>query len=110
MKHTDGPWKVVMPYHAHAQATCRCVQIGRDDSYTTSEVLTADAHLIAAAPDFLAACTPERLDALDQVITQIVMIMAGGNLAVVKCEELLRDLRRASARATVGGEGEQVTP
>lgn len=57
MSHTPGPWKTVLPYYEDARKQgCLCVQIGKDDLYTTSEIKAADAHLISAAPDLLEAC------------------------------------------------------
>lgn len=50
--HTPAPWKVVESPNGKRY---RCVQIGADDRYTTLEVLPADARLMAAAPDLLAA-------------------------------------------------------
>lgn len=52
---TPGPWKVVKPAHGH-KTEYLCVQIGEDESYTTLELLPADAILIAQAPKFLGAC------------------------------------------------------
>lgn len=52
MSHTAGPWKVIPSPHGPKYA---CVQIGKDDMYTTLEMLPADAKLIAAAPDMAAA-------------------------------------------------------
>jgi hypothetical protein len=49
---TPGPWKVrKSPYGPRYL----CVQIGKDDRYTTSELEPADARLMAAAPEMLAA-------------------------------------------------------
>lgn len=52
MSHTPGPWKAVPSPHGRGY---KCVQIGKDESYTTLEMLPADADLAAAAPDLLAA-------------------------------------------------------
>lgn len=49
---TPGPWKVVKPQHGH-ETELRCVQIGRNEMYTTLELKAADAHLIAIAPKLL---------------------------------------------------------
>lgn len=49
--HTPGPWKVIKSPHGPKY---RCVQIGPDDTYTTLEMMPADANLIAAAPELLA--------------------------------------------------------
>jgi hypothetical protein len=46
--HTPGPWKDKPSIHGNQY---RYVQIGKDETYTTLEVLPADAKLIAAAPD-----------------------------------------------------------
>jgi hypothetical protein len=51
-KHTPGPWKVRASPHGKRYA---CVQIGRDEAYTTLELEPADARLIAAAPELLEA-------------------------------------------------------
>lgn len=51
-QHTPGPWKVIRPGHG-APTKYKCVQIGADDMYTTSELLPADARLIASAPKLL---------------------------------------------------------
>jgi hypothetical protein len=51
--HTPGPWKTVKPGHGHATEYL-CVQIGADETYTTLEMLPADARLVAASPDLLA--------------------------------------------------------
>lgn len=49
-KHTPGPWKVIpSPYGPQY----KCVQYGKDDRYTSLEMLPADARLVAAAPDLL---------------------------------------------------------
>jgi hypothetical protein len=50
--HTPGPWKVIPPGHGHATGY-QCVQFGADDTYTSLEMLPADARLCAAAPDLL---------------------------------------------------------
>ena len=50
--HTAGPWKVIPSPHG---AKYKCVQLGSDDTYTTLEMVPADARLIAAAPDLLEA-------------------------------------------------------
>ena len=49
-KHTPGPWKVIKSPHGNEY---RCVQYGKDDSYTSLEMLPADARLCAAAPELL---------------------------------------------------------
>lgn len=49
--HTPGPWKVIPSPHGSKYL---CVQIGADESYTTLEMLPADAWLIAEAPPMLA--------------------------------------------------------
>jgi hypothetical protein len=51
-QHTPGPWKVRKSPHGRRYL---CVQIGKDEAYTTLELEPADARLIAAAPDLLAA-------------------------------------------------------
>ncbi len=51
---TAGPWKVVKPDHGHA-TNYRCVQIGRDKSYTTLELLPGDAKAIAMLPKIVEA-------------------------------------------------------
>jgi hypothetical protein len=51
--HSPGPWKVIPPQHGHP-TEYQCVQFGVDDMYTSLEMLPADAHLCAAAPDLLA--------------------------------------------------------
>ena len=56
---TPGPWRVRKPGHGHA-TKYRCVQIGKDENYSTLELRPEDARLIAAAPDLLKCC----LDAL----------------------------------------------
>ncbi len=53
-RHTPGPWKMIKPGHGH-DTKYRCVQIGKDEMYTTLEMLPADARLIAAAPELLEA-------------------------------------------------------
>ena len=50
LKHTPGPWKTIPSPHGRKY---RCVQFGADDSYTSLEMLPADARLVAAAPDLL---------------------------------------------------------
>ena len=50
-QHTPGRWTAKPSVHGNEY---RYVQIGADESYTTLEVLPADANLIAAAPDMLA--------------------------------------------------------
>ena len=51
---TPGPWAVVPSIHGSEYL---CVQIGSDKMYTTTEILPADARLIAAAPDLFATLT-----------------------------------------------------
>lgn len=51
-KHTAGPWKVIPSPHGRKY---KCVQYGKDDMYTSLEMLPADARLIAAAPEMLEA-------------------------------------------------------
>lgn len=51
-KHTPGPWKTIPSPHGRKY---RCVQFGTDETYTSLEMLPADARLVAAAPDLLAA-------------------------------------------------------
>ncbi len=53
--HTPGPWKVIKPGHGQ-KTKLRCVQIGSDDRYATSEMELADARLIAMSPELLEAC------------------------------------------------------
>lgn len=54
-KHTPGPWKTIKPGHGH-ETEYLSVQIGEDEMYTTLEMLPADARLVSASPDLLAAC------------------------------------------------------
>ena len=49
-KHTPGPWMVRRSPHGKRYL---CVQMGRDENYTTLELEPADARLIAAAPELL---------------------------------------------------------
>ena len=80
MGYTPGPWKTVLPYYEAARkGGCLCVQIGKDDLYTTSEVKAADAHLISAAPDLLEVaemlvsaieCKPEDIT-LDWIVSEL---------------------------------------
>lgn len=51
-KHTPGPWKTIKSRHGRGYL---CVQIGADEMYTTLEMKPADARVMAAAPDMLAA-------------------------------------------------------
>ncbi len=62
-QHTPGPWKVeevdgYITGHITAEAHTYCGNtVGRKDSVTAPDSMTrADAYLIAAAPDLLAAC------------------------------------------------------
>lgn len=50
--HTPGPWTVIASPHGRKY---RCVQLGKDDTYTTLEMLPADARLIALAPEMAEA-------------------------------------------------------
>jgi hypothetical protein len=61
MLHTPGPWKVIPSPHGPKYA---CVQYGADDSYTSLEMLPADAQLTAAAPALLEALLHVRTDLL----------------------------------------------
>lgn len=54
-KHTPGPWKVIKPGHGQPSHYL-CVQIGKNEAYTTLEMEPRDAILVAAAPDLYAAC------------------------------------------------------
>jgi hypothetical protein len=49
---TPGPWKARKSPHGPRYL---CVQIGKDEAYTTLELEPADARLMAAAPEMLAA-------------------------------------------------------
>lgn len=51
-KYTPGPWKVIKSPHGPKY---KCVQYGADESYTSLEMLPADARLVAAAPELLEA-------------------------------------------------------
>ena len=52
MSYTPGPWKHRPSIFGGKH---RYVQIGRDENYTTCELLPADARLISAAPDLYEA-------------------------------------------------------
>lgn len=52
-EHTPGPWKTIPSRHGSEYL---CVALDENENYTTLEILPADARLIAAAPELLAAC------------------------------------------------------
>jgi hypothetical protein len=56
MKHTPGPWKTEINISVHRP----CVRAGKDETWEVSASAignsTANARLIAAAPDLLEAC------------------------------------------------------
>lgn len=55
--HTPGPWRIIPRAH---ERNGPCIQRGREGGFMvkgmSSEAEDADARLIAAAPDLLAAC------------------------------------------------------
>lgn len=59
-----------------------------------------DGKLVAASWDYRAACTPERLDALDRLVEAFAHHKDALLVAALR-----RDLRAATARATTTGEG-----
>lgn len=62
MSYTPGPWKIRRsPWHSKKH---RYVQIGKEENYTTCELLPEDARLISAAPDLYEALK-EIVDAAD---------------------------------------------
>lgn len=72
MKHTPKPWTAKPSIHGKKY---KYVQIGKNESYGTLEVLPADAYLIAAAPDmlialrdFLHAYGHDRQDLMDSAV------------------------------------------
>lgn len=89
MKHTPGPWRAA-PQPGQTVGVHRfthCVMVG-DDSL--ADTLTEpDAHLIASAPDLLAACKA---------------VLQGLELTGAYGSEWARTLRAAIAKAE-GGEG-----
>lgn len=92
---TPGPWKVIRPGHLHPTEYL-CVQIGADESYTTSELKPADARLIAAAPNLLEAC---------QIITNGATVIHGDGFRFQEIPEShLRVVIDAIAKATGKGQ------
>lgn len=61
MSYTPGPWRVRRSNHSDKY---RYVQIGKEENYTTGELIHADARLISAAPDLYEALK-EIVDAAD---------------------------------------------
>ena len=55
MNHTPGPWKVSESSHQREEGGPEYYEISGPDQYDTYFV-EHDAHLIAAAPELLAAC------------------------------------------------------
>jgi hypothetical protein len=88
-EHTPGPWKVIPSPHGKDY---RCVQYGKDKTYTSLEMLPMDAALTAAAPDLLALarqCASECADCGGK--GQIVTRSGGsgwGNGGPDVCEEI----------------------
>jgi hypothetical protein len=68
---TPGPWKVRKSPHGPRYL---CVQIGKDEAYTTLELEPADARLMAAAPKLLEALrdTSAKLSACRLVVNDPV--------------------------------------
>ncbi len=96
MKHTPGPWKIattyadaqrgqfdIVPWASQRQRVCRIT--ARAD-YPVAQA-NADAELIAAAPDLLAACRAASISLI-------------GDEEYAKHRDLLRTLDAAIARAT----------
>lgn len=77
---TPGPWKAIPPGHGHP-TDCLCVQIGEDEMYTTLEVLPADAHLMAAAPDLRDACEAYR-EAATVLVNELVPVLQAHGLTL----------------------------
>lgn len=61
MSYTPGPWKHKPSMYGRQY---RYVQIGKEENYTTGELIPADARLISAAPDLFEALK-EIVDATD---------------------------------------------
>jgi hypothetical protein len=61
MSYTPGPWKHRPSIYG---TKYRYVQIGKEENYTTAELILADARLISAAPDLYEALQ-EIVDAAD---------------------------------------------
>ena len=104
---TPGPW--------HERFIFRMIQAARNSKDMLIETPKtndwADACLMASAPDFAAACTPERLDALDTLIVECVVRTDYADMQAIspvldKARRLLRDLRAAVAKSR----GEEVGP
>ncbi len=78
-QHTPGPWHAKPSMHGKKY---KYVQIGKDESYTTLEVLPADARLIAAAPDLL-----EALRAVVSVADRKTVEFDKAHAAIAKAEQ-----------------------
>jgi hypothetical protein len=61
MSYTPGPWQYKLSIYGMKY---RYVQIGKEENYTTAELIPADARLISAAPDLYEALK-EIVDAAD---------------------------------------------
>ena len=77
-----------MPQHGH-KTHLRCVQIGKDERYTTLELEPEDAHLIAVAPKLL--------EALMNVVIQIQNQRTGyGEAGITKFIEIAERSAKAA--------------
>ena len=103
MNHTPTPWKVVKPGHDNPdKSNFRCVQIGKDDSYTTLELLPEDARFLVRAAnaydDLMAAC-----QAAAKALPVLAAMLDAAGLAGV---EIARQIHRDCAAALKKGRGE----
>lgn len=97
--HTPGPWEpdirlaqaIVVDSKGSAVADIARHEFSDTEQSYSDECITANAHLIAAAPDLLSA--------LQQAYNAIAWDIPGGGLSDQEEEELLDTLRAAIAKA-----------
>lgn len=67
---TPGPWKSIKPQHPY-ETRFKCVQFGKDDRYTTSEIEPCDAKFIAYARN------DNAVEVIDQLIAEVRRLTQG---------------------------------
>ena len=100
--HTAGPWVWVGDSDLHGgnppDSVIFCTAEYDDCYYGELHITPEDRALIAASPDFLAACTQVRFDALDALLA--VYVDDADDERLQEAHDLLNDLRAAVAKAT----------
>ena len=113
--HTPGPWKVIEPQHG-SPTEYLCVELDAETGYTTLEMLPADAYLMAASPDLLAAveallalvetCASCKGSGLSPRYTEDACEWCGGVGEQLRANGEIGTLRTAAAKARGTEEGD----